>query len=50
MKECDILPETKPGQITFPPIPLFSYQDGLDDEIRNGALTPRRRSGCSGSC
>jgi 2-oxoisovalerate dehydrogenase E1 component len=41
MKECDILPETKPGQITFPPIPLFTYQDGLDDEIRNGTLTPR---------
>ncbi len=41
MKECDILPETKPGQITFPPIPLFSYQDGLDDEIRKGALTPK---------
>lgn len=41
MKECDILPETKPGEITFPPIPLFSYQDGLDDEIRNKTLTPQ---------
>ncbi len=41
MKECDILPETQPGQITFPPIPLFSYQPDLEDEIRNGTLTPK---------
>src|SRR5512137_452603 len=41
MKECDILPETQPGQITFPPIPLFSYQDGLDDELKRAALTPK---------
>ena len=40
MKECDILPETKPGQITFPPIPLFSYQADLETEIRNQTLSP----------
>jgi 2-oxoisovalerate dehydrogenase E1 component len=40
MKECDVLPETKPGQITFPPIPLYSYQSDLETEIRNRTLSP----------
>jgi len=40
MKECDILPETKPGQITFPPIPVFSYQADLEAELRNQTLGP----------
>ena len=40
MKECDILPDTKPGQIIFPPIPLFSYQSDLETELRNQTLTP----------
>jgi 2-oxoisovalerate dehydrogenase E1 component len=40
MKEHDILPDTKPGQIALPPIPLFAFQSGLKAEIYKGTLNP----------
>jgi 2-oxoisovalerate dehydrogenase E1 component len=40
MKEHDILPDTKPGQIILPPIPLFSFQSDLSAQIEKGRLSP----------
>jgi 2-oxoisovalerate dehydrogenase E1 component len=35
-KDIPVLPDFTPGQITFPPIPVFPYQGDLKSEMENG--------------
>ncbi len=35
-KDIDVCPIFSPHKITFPPVPMFSYQDDLGDELKQG--------------
>ncbi len=35
-KDIDVCPVFTPVEITFPPVPLFQYQDDLGDELKRG--------------
>jgi hypothetical protein len=35
-KNTDVLPDFTPGEITFPPIPLFAYKGDLTTETASG--------------
>lgn len=35
-KDIPVLPDFSPGEITFPPIPLFAYKGNLKSEMQNG--------------
>ena len=39
MKDCAVLPDFTPGEITFQPIPRFRFQNTLSDEIAAGKLS-----------
>ena len=36
MKDCSVLPDFAPGEITIPPIPKFKYNKKLKDELSSG--------------
>ncbi len=35
-RECEVLPEFKPGQLEFPPVSLYQYSRSLKDELADG--------------
>lgn len=39
-KDTDVLPDFTPGEITFPPIPLFAYRGNLGTETASGLGRP----------
>ena len=35
-RDINVLPQFEPGQITFPPIPMFSYSGDISSEMAAG--------------